>query len=520
MKVKPDLFISYAHIDNQQLPGQADGWITKFHEALSVVLSMRLGRQPRIWRDRKLSGNDVFSDEIFSQLDAAATLVAVVSPRYVESEWCRDEVVRFCARAEESMGLVLGNKARVLKVTKLPVRNQTPLPPVMQETLGVDFYELDAGEVAFELDPAFGPDKLLKFNVKLVHLAEQIRQLLEQIEEIAAADSAAADAGGTATAAASVSTVSRAPVATGPVVYLAECSYDLRDTRDLLRTELRARGCTVLPERELPRSEEEYVREVDELLARADLSIHLVGRQYGAVPDGPSQRAVPVLQNERAAARSRSHGLSRLVWVPRAAEVTDQKQMEFVTALQRDPDAQLGADLITGDVETLKGAVAGAMATLAQKAAAVAAESTPVTESSRPLLYLIFDKRDREARSTRDVRLHLSGAGVDVVTPLFTGDATEIRATHLIQLERADAVMVFYGAGEETWKRTVDEDLRKATALRSGRRVPGPLTYVHGEVTGDKDDLLMMGAPSTLDATSGTPVAALDALVRRMQGLS
>jgi len=94
------------------------------------VLSLRIAPKVEIWRDAKLQGNDVF----FAQLEGPAALVAVMSPRFLESTWCRDEVAVFCRRAEVSMGLMLGNKARVLKVTKLPVRHQDSLP-VMQQTL-------------------------------------------------------------------------------------------------------------------------------------------------------------------------------------------------------------------------------------------------------------------------------------------------------------------------------------------------------------------------------------------------
>ena len=50
-----DLFISYAHIDN------LDGWVEKFQERLQHRLA-QLGTDVTIWRDKKLSGADRFSD--------------------------------------------------------------------------------------------------------------------------------------------------------------------------------------------------------------------------------------------------------------------------------------------------------------------------------------------------------------------------------------------------------------------------------------------------------------------------
>jgi len=60
MNFEQNLFISYAHIDDQPLTPGEKGWITRFHATLKAILSMRMGREAKIWRDEKLQGNDVF----------------------------------------------------------------------------------------------------------------------------------------------------------------------------------------------------------------------------------------------------------------------------------------------------------------------------------------------------------------------------------------------------------------------------------------------------------------------------
>ena len=67
MAFEKQVFISYAHIDNEPLTPNQQGWITRFHASLSAMLSMRMGRKAEIWRDSKLSGNDIFADEIIQQ---------------------------------------------------------------------------------------------------------------------------------------------------------------------------------------------------------------------------------------------------------------------------------------------------------------------------------------------------------------------------------------------------------------------------------------------------------------------
>ena len=83
-------------------------------------------------------------------------------------------------------------------------------------------------------------------------------------------------------------TGAQTPAVEKPCVYLAECSYDRRDAREGLESELRLHGYTVLPSEPLPKDESDYIDVVSKLLERCTLSIHLVGASGGAVLDGPS----------------------------------------------------------------------------------------------------------------------------------------------------------------------------------------------------------------------------------------
>ena len=165
------LFISYAHIDNQPLSPEQQGWVTRFHASLDTVLSTRMGRRAEIWRDAKLSGNDVFSDEILEQLPRAAILVSIISPRYVESEWCLREVREFVQAAERSSSLLVENKSRVIKVIKLPVDTEDSLPSVVKQVLGYSFFTVGDDQAPIELDPAYGEKLVQGYNLKIAKLA-------------------------------------------------------------------------------------------------------------------------------------------------------------------------------------------------------------------------------------------------------------------------------------------------------------------------------------------------------------
>src|SRR6516162_456444 len=160
MNLEQNVFISYAHIDDQPLSPGEKGWITRFHATLKAILSMRLGRgEAKIWRDEKLQGNDVFSNEIVAQFRQSAVLISVVTPRYLNSEWCTREAHEFCQAAQQTGGLVIGNKSRVFKVIKTPVDNQEAesLPAHMKDLIGFEFFAIKDG-APLELDPDFGPE--------------------------------------------------------------------------------------------------------------------------------------------------------------------------------------------------------------------------------------------------------------------------------------------------------------------------------------------------------------------------
>jgi hypothetical protein len=476
------LFISYAHIDNQPLSPEQQGWVTRFHASLDTVLSTRIGRKAEIWRDAKLSGNDIFSDEILTQLPRTAILVSIISPRYVESEWCLREVREFVQAAERSSSLVIDNKSRVIKVLKLPVDTEDPLPPVLKQVLGYSFFTIGDDQAPIELDPAYGEKLVQGYNLKIAKLAWDIAQLVKKLE----ADSVAQPSSGTI----------------GPAVYLSECSYDRRDSREALEAELRMHGYTVLPDAELPRDEDAYRAEVAQHLQRCSLSVHLIGSLYGSVPDGPSQKSVVVVQNELAIAESHRRGLPRIIWVPKGTEPRSAEQAEFVRSLHTTAEAQFGADLIADDIETVKTAVREALKRLEKPEAPV---RTSAAGSSR-LIYVVCDSRDR--KETIPLRRLLQRAGFEVEIPLFSGDAATVRQANQELLTQCDAAVLFYGAGDEAWKRTVENDLRKALAYRQGKTPMIRLTYLAPPATEDKADLIDVQEPDLINGLRGEPTEA------------
>ncbi len=479
MSFEKHLFISYAHIDNQPLMPDQQGWITRFHSSLEALLSMRMGDQARIWRDDKLQGNDVFADEIVDQFEQTAVLVSVLTPRYLNSEWCNKEVAEFCERAEQSGGIVVEDKSRIFKVLKTPVDTQESLPAVVKDVLGYEFYIYEE-ETPLELDPVYGERYAQAYNRKVGKLAWDIAQLLKKLE----VDSVSGE------------NSSGEQAKPKPTVYLAECGRDRREDREILEGDLRRHGYRVLPEQRLPRDEEEYVAAVDRLLKRCSLAIHFVGKSYGAVPDGPSQKSVVVLQNERAVEQSKHCVLPRVIWLPGGTSSDQAPQQAFIDALHQDAEVQFGADLITGDLEYLKASIHATLNRLGEPECKPPGESAAAANSAK-LIYLICNQKDRKA--TVPVRKFLRGQGFEVSIPAFEGNATAVRQAHQQLLTNCDAVIIFYGAGDEAWKRTIDNELKKMPGYRGGKPLMASHTYLADPKTADKEDLIDMEEPDLIN---------------------
>lgn len=495
MHFEKDLFISYAHIDNEPLTPEQEGWITRFHASLEALLSMRLGGQARIWRDNKLQGNDVFAGEIVDQFPHTALLLSVLTPRYLNSEWCTREVAEFCARAEESGGMVIENKARIFKVLKTPVDTQESLPQVVQAVLGYEFFTIEDG-APLELDSAYGERFGQDYNRKVGQLAWNISQMLKQLQK-PTSDDVRAENG-----------------PAKPAVYLAECSYDRKQAREILEGELKRHGYTVLPDQELPRDEAEYVAAVERLLNRCQLSIHLVGETYGGVPDGPSQKSEVVLQNELAANQSKSNELKRVIWVPEGTHSQQAQQQAFIDSLHRDAEAQIGADLITADIEGLKTSIYAILTKLEKPKPELPAEQAAAADQTK-LIYLICNEKDRKA--TVPVRKFCRGLGFEVAIPAFEGDATAVREAHQQLLANADAVILFYGTGDEAWKRTIDNELKKMPGYRSGKPLLASYTYLADPRTTDKEDLIDMEEPNLINGLGDFSDTMMTAFVQAMK---
>lgn len=470
MPYESDIFISYAHLDDLALPGET-GWVSMLHEVLRIRLSQLLGREPRIWRDKKLQGNDYFADTLVEQLPKVAALISIVSPRYVESEWCRRELTTFHDAARASGHLRQGNKSRIFKVikTELPFDRH---PPEILDLLGYELYlkdpqtgrptELGLGETS-----TVGEKQL--FRKRIEDLAYDLKELLESIDR--EADAAGVSPGPGPTSA------PRAPAEEEEdetKVYLAQTTYDLKEDHDTIRRLLEGAGCRVVPDQMLPLIGPECESFVRDQLEGCKLAVQLVGGVYDIVPQG-SIHSLGEIQFHAAAERP---DLQRLLWIPPGSSTDDGRQQAFLDALEIDPRLGASSDLLKTALEDFQIALKNALEPPAPPPDVGADDGEHDGEGGRLNIYLIFDQRDADLDETWDLRDFLHQQGYSILLPEFEGDPGEVRAYHQENLKLCDAVLIYYGTGNEMWVNRKLRELATRPALGSDKPLRSKAVFV------------------------------------------
>ena len=507
-----DVFVSYAHRDDDQIGRERQGWVSQFHEDLISQIRVYLGGDARVWRDNDIRNNDDFERKIAHRLARTATLLSVVSASFVNSEWCLREVKEFAAHAEELFGMhVDGEKKRLFKVERIPT-DRAILP---EELLGTTTYRFFV-DGKRPLRPNISDRDGETYYSQLVDLAIDITDVMRRLAEMA---KHGAHPGPALLPAPTLSS------AEGRVVYVAEATMDLDDHLAEVRRDLKDRGFVVLPEGDLPRRARDYRTKVEGLLARAELSVHLVGNDFGFIPEGEARKSNLWIQHEIALERSKAPDFQQIVWIGGDA-ASDARQEEFLDYLRTDPEATARAEMLEGGLEELKTEIHDALAKL-ERARRVAAEKPkPPTlpapaeaASDDPLcIYIICDPADRQDPQFVALRRHLLALGHEPMLPLAGESDADMIEDHREKLASCDASIIYYGAGSPRWFAAKLNDFRKILRNRP-KAVLAKAIYIAAPITMDKQEVETNEARVLLAGDSFQP-ATIEPFVARLGGSS
>jgi hypothetical protein len=493
MPFKYDIFISYAHLDDRSALGDNEkGWIDLLEDRLSVLVSQALGSEVSIWRDgHNLQGNDELQGAIGEGVNSSLVLVPVISPRYVQSDWCNREISSFCASAPPSGAGASGFRSRVFKVNKTPLPD--PLkklePEQIRSSTGYTFYGEDENKKLQEYSP---DPKDKSYWKELTRLVSEIASKLIELKYSAASEKVAVTTACGTSAATVLATVrpntaeamSNNSGSAPKVVYLAETTSDLMKERELVRDELQQRNHIVLPEQKLPLEELKQTQEaVRANLARCGLSVHLVGTRYGSTPED-DPRSVVQIQEDLACERGASNPpFLRLLWMPpglmtESMLITDERQKSFVTELQK--RITVGAEFLQTSIEDLKTRIVEKLNPPAKR--------TVNRHSKLKQVYLICENQDRSL--VRPIKQYLFQQDLEVITWLDGGGTDTLMDYHRKNLKECDAALVYFGSGDEPWVRKNLEDLEKAYGYGREADWLANAVYVGAPPSEQKEDFL------------------------------
>ncbi len=444
-----DIFISYAHDDN--LPDDK-GWVSDFHKLLEGRIRVIQGGKPNIWRDPVLSGvGNTLTDELKEKVQQSCFLLSVVSPCYVNSDWCEKERRTFIENYGEE-----GVK-RIIKIDKLPLAESLSLPTELEEKFSYRFYSIDDDtEIAEEI--CMGDDKSsdLKFKKLINQLATHIAKELSIQKGTKPQDDVSRD----------------------NTIYLAETSTDMEENWDELRSELLKRGYNVIPDKPLSRVYDVLNKSVHEYLENSFLSIHIVGDSYGLVPEN-ADKSIIELQFQIASGHCEKKEIDSIVWMPQGLDTSDDKQVNFeknksfLENIERD---EFISDVVINTIEEFKTEVNDKISSLLKKDAPV---SDSGTESKIFYIYLLCSESDlnsdqlaKETNHINEIKNLLFRSGYEVLMPNYSESVSETEEIHKENLEDCDAVLIYFGEADLKWNHDRLRQLRKQPDLGS----PEPLS--------------------------------------------
>ncbi len=469
-----DVFISYAHVDDRPSVGAQSGWVTNLARELETVLAQKLGREEdfRLWMDDELSRHAPITPEILKALERTATLLVILSPAYLASDWCRRERSRFLervrSRSDSGTPVFIVERDRV---------EEGERPPELEEFIGYKFWEEETkGRAPRILGlPRPNPDQPEYYN-RVIDLGHDLVAGLKELKR--AAQGPREDAG---------------DGEPRQAVFLADVTDDLESIRDATRRYLDQAGIQVIPETLYPRDPVAFLSAMDRDLSRSKLFVQLLSGLTGKRPPELPQGYVR-LQRDRA----RELRTPILQWRSRELDLAGVEDPDQLALLQDETVLAVG-------IEEFK-----------REVAERALRKDSLRTQQKRDTALVFVESEADDRPLAESVCHVLGErGLGYALPLRKGDAAAIRKDLEENLLDCDALIIIYGSISVGWVR---EQLRFLRKILLRREQPLGALAVYQGPPEPKDPLdFNLPALRTLDGRRGINAHEIHEFIDRLR---
>lgn len=331
-----DIFISYAHINNEspKTKEKGWGWVDSFHYNLEYYLALKSGRwgKIKIWYDKELDGTQLFDDVISQKIRSSALFFALASKPYYKSKYCCSELKEFYNTAGGNPELLkVENRYRIVHLLLQNIPESEWLPE-FGRTPAFCFHDADRNAADWAGYPYRHDNRACE--IKIMRLTDAIYDTLETFKKIREDTTSSPE---DAVVVDQLNSVVDESNVGEFELYFADVDENLEVLRRRVVDRIKEGDQKVkvggfLPP---PFNAIEHNDKVLERLKSARLSVHLLNEYPGNYMKGMEAEGILTYPQKQAElARRNAH--SQLVWMPKNLDIKriDNKHADYKKLLQ------------------------------------------------------------------------------------------------------------------------------------------------------------------------------------------
>lgn len=452
VKVKPssryfpnffyDIFISYSSVDDKSAFDEAEGWVTKFHKSLEILLQSRFNQKIKIWRASSPESGQIIDQTIKDKIENSALFLALTSASYVRKEYCLQELKWFYQKAKnEPYGLQIGGHSRIINVllNNVPCDNW---PKEFSRILAHTFYEIEnEDELGWRLDR-----NNIDFQKQLKKLVDYIYQTLIEFKKIISA----ANGNGKE----NLATPNKEEKIR---IFFADVSETLRQTRTLAINKLNQKGFSCVTNIPPPYNSLDHQNRTISEIKNSILSVHLLDE----FPGDEIENEPGITYRQKQLEIGKEHAKSQLIWVPKDLDVQaieNDNHRNLLRSLEQEDRPRSGYEFIKGS-----------KALLADEIIAKVEQLQPQSKTHEIPVAVLIDTSLKDQIYAIDLCQFIIERNMQpIILPQLDNPQTNLGVFEH-WLKQVNAFIILFGQAHESWVR---ERLSWAIKLSITKQLP------------------------------------------------